>query len=84
MTEPVFTKNEMNQLEPMEKLVEALASDRSDDSNDPAWLQGNRFYKAIQKQAQIALFEFMKRGKFDEGIKQFDVPSEKWLDPFRS
>jgi len=84
MTEPVFTKDEMSQLEPMEKLVEALADDPADDSDDPAWLEGNRFYIAIQKQAQSALSEFMKRGKFDEEIKQFDVPSEDWPDPFRS
>ena len=78
MTEPVFTKKEMSHLDRIEELVAALADDPSKDSYDPAWLEGNQLYIALRSHARIALSEFMKRGKFDEEINQFDVPSEDW------
>lgn len=84
MTEPVFTKDEMSQLDRIEELVTALANYPSEDTNDPEWLKSNQLYDALRRQAGIALLECMKRGKFDEEIKQFDVPSEDWPDPFRS
>jgi len=84
VTEPDFTKDEMSQLERIEELVTALADDPSKDSRDPEWLERNEFYDALRSQARIALLEFMKRGKLDEEIKQFDLPSEDWSDRFRS